>query len=366
MVSDSTEPSRMAEPGVQLTRLTLLVGLGYLLFATFQPFFSSLIWSAVLSFGLYPLYRRLLEKTGGRRSVSAAIMSVGVTVGLILPLVYISFLIGKELTATYLSVVETLQQDPGLLEQWRGIPWVSEVIVQIHEFQRMTGTDLRSVLVDNLADIGSTIVGKLTHVAGNVLAGLMQLGIISLSTFYFFRDGREAAEWIKELIPIAEERQHLLIRRFDEVVKGTVLGNTLVAALEGLVGGVAFWIVGVPSALLWGTVMAVLAYLPLVGATLVWGPVAAYLFAQGRYLSGTLLCLAGVVIAILDYVVRTIVVGEASKLHSLLTFFAVIGGIQLLGLVGIVAGPLIVAVSVTLLESYRMERSALILPDSDS
>lgn len=366
MVSDPTKPSRILESGVQLTRLALLVGLGYLLFATFQPFFSSLIWSAVLSFGLYPVYLRLLEKTGGRKYLSAAIMSVGVTVGLILPLVYISFLIGKELTATYLSIVATLQQDPGLLEQWRDTRWVSGVIAQVQEFQRMTGTDLRSVLVDNLADIGSTVVEKLTHVAGNVLAGLMELGIISLSTFYLFRDGQEAADWMKELIPLAEERQHLLIRRFDEVVKGTVLGNTLVAALEGLVGGVAFWIVGVPGALLWGTVIAVLAYLPLVGATLVWGPVAAYLFFQGRYLSATILCFAGVVIAVLDYVVRTIVVGEASKLHSLLTFFAVLGGIQFLGLVGIVAGPLIVAVSVTLLESYRMERTALVLSNSDS
>jgi len=90
-----------------------MAGLGYLLFVTFLPFFSALIWSAVLSYGLYPLYCRLVRVTGDRRSLSAAVMSVGVTVGFILPLVYVSLLIGKELAATYLSVVTALQQGLG-------------------------------------------------------------------------------------------------------------------------------------------------------------------------------------------------------------------------------------------------------------
>lgn len=356
----------MVEPGLRLTRLVLLVGLGYLLLATFLPFVSSLIWSAVLSYGLYPLYGRLVRATGDRRTLSAAVMSVGVTVGLILPLVYVSLLLGKELAATYLSVVTALQQEPGLLEQWRGRPWISGVIEQIQEFERVTGTDLRSVLVGNLADLGSAFVEKLTSVAGNVLAGLTELGIILLSTFYFFRDGESALDWVKELIPLAEAQQRLVVRRFDEVVKGAVIGNTLVAALEGIVGGLAFWVLGLPAALLWGTVMAVLAYLPLIGATIVWGPVALYLFLQGRYVAGAVLCIAGAIIAVLDYVVRTVVVGEASKLHTLLAFFAMLGGIQFFGLVGIVAGPLVVAVSVALLESYRIERSSLVISSMDS
>jgi predicted PurR-regulated permease PerM len=143
------------------------------------------------------------------------------------------------------------------------------------------------------------------------------------------------------------------------------LGNTLMAAIEGIVGGLAFWLVGLPAALLWGTAMAVLAYLPLVGAALIWGPVAIYLLIQAQYVPATVLCVAGLVIVVLDYVVRTIVVGGASKLHTLLTFFGVLGGIQFFGLVGIVAGPLVVAVSLALLESYRAERAALVIGSSN-
>jgi len=111
--------------------------------------------------------------------------------------------------------------------------------------------------------------------------------------------------------------------------------------------------------------MAVLAYLPLVGAAIVWGPAALYLLVKGSYFLATVLCIAGVVIAVLDYVVRTIVVGETSKLHTLLTFFAVLGGIQFFGIVGIIAGPLVVAVSIALLESYRIEQADLVVSNTD-
>lgn len=354
------------EPGIQVARFALLLGLGYLLFATFQPFFSALLWSAALSYGLYPLYNRLAAATGNRRTLSAAIMSVGVTVGLILPIAYISFLIGKEVAATYLTLVFKLQEGPGLLSQWRGLPWVSVLIDQIQEFQRMTGTDLRTVIVDNLADLGSAVVEQLTHVAGNILSALFELGIILLSIFYLFRDGEIVAAWIKAFLPLTEVRQRLVIRRFDEVVKGAVLGNTVVAALEGAVGGLAFAIIDLPAALLWGTVMAIFAYLPLVGAAIVWLPVAVYLLIQGSYGQAMILCVSGVIIAVLDYVVRTIVVGETSKLHTLLTFFAVLGGIQFFGIVGIIAGPLVVAISIALLESYRIEHSNLVVSSTDS
>lgn len=292
-------------------------------------------------------------------------MSLGVTIGLILPLAYMSILIGKEVARTYIAVVALVEQGPGLLEQWRGHPWISAVIEQILEFQRVTGTDLRTILVENLAELGRALVEQLTHVARNILSGLTEFGIILLCTFYFFRDGETMAEWITLLLPFVDARKRLLIKRFDEVVKAAVLGNTAVAALEGIVGGIAFALVGLPTPLLWGAAMAVLAYLPLVGAAMVWGPVALYLFFQGRYGAAMVLVVAGMLIALIDYVVRTIVVGEASKLHTLLAFFAMLGGIQFFGLVGIVAGPLVVAIGVALLESYRAERIELVVAPKD-
>jgi predicted PurR-regulated permease PerM len=350
-----------SEQAIRLVRVALLVGISYLLFATFRPFFSALTWAGVLCYALYPLYQRLVRVTRGRQTLSAVLMSLAMTVGLILPLVALSFLIGKELARTSLTLVASLQEEPGLLERWRGYPAIAAVVDPLLEFQRVTGVDIRALLVGNLTELGKALVERLTQVASNVLRGLVELGLILLSAFYFFRDGETLLTWVQEVVPIPTERQRLVIRRFGEVVSGAVYGNTLVAGLEGAIAGIAFWVVGLPAALLWGSVMAILAYLPVLGATLVWVPAALYLFVQGAYLKAVVLCLAGLVIAVLDYVVRNIVVGGASKMHTLLAFFGVLGGIQLFGLVGIVAGPLVVAVAVTLLDSYRAEKAAFVI-----
>jgi len=351
------EEKKTLDATARFVSVIFLVGLGYLLFAIFRPYLSGLIWSAVLSYGLYPQYCKIVAMTGQRRSLSAFLMSLEVTVGLLLPLAYLSFLIGKELASTYLRFVSLLERKPELLDDWLAYPWVSGLVEQMQEFQRITGTDLRTVLVNNLAELGGTLVQQLTYVAGNFLVGLMGLGIVLLSTFYFFRDGASMIEWLKDLLPLPKNYQEMVFRRFDDVVKGAVFGNTLIAASEGILGGLAFWFVGLPSPLLWGAVMGVLAYLPFVGAGIIWMPVALFLFLKGDYGSGAILCVAGAVIAVLDYLVRTVVVGGASKLHTLLTFFAVLGGIRFFGLVGIVAGPLVVAVSFALLDSYRAQKS---------
>jgi predicted PurR-regulated permease PerM len=146
------------------------------------------------------------------------------------------------------------------------------------------------------------------------------------------------------------------LKRLDEVVKGAVYGNTVVALLEGFIGGLAFWLVGLPSPILWDTVMAITAYIPFVGAALVWFPAVIYLAIQGAYVQSAVLVVAGIVLAVvIDDLVRNIIVGKASKLHSLIMFFSVIGGIHSFGIVGIVADPLVVAVAVTLRETYRSE-----------
>jgi predicted PurR-regulated permease PerM len=223
----------------------------------------------------------------------------------------------------------------------------------------LTGTDLRSNLLEGLSDLGGMLIQQSTRMVRNLVQAGLEFGIVLLASFYFFRDGDRMVAWMQDVLPITSDRRRLVLKRFDEVVKGAVYGNTVVALAEGLIGGLAFWLVGLPSPLLWGAVMAITAYLPLIGAGLVWVPAAMYFGVQGAYGRMWVLIAAGIGIAVIDYLVRNIVVGEASKLHSLIMFFSVIGGIEFFGLVGIVAGPLIVAVAVALLETYRSEQAAL-------
>lgn len=352
------QPEQGVEWSGRLVRTVLASGIAGMVLVVFSPFVSPLLWAGVLCYALYPLYRWMVRATGGRRALSALVMCLILAVGVIAPLVYMSLLIAEDLTEGYRTLVATLSEgDQPLLESWRKYPILATLAEAIHNMERVTGTDLRMSIAENLAELGKMLVGQLTRMVTHALYTFVQLGMILLCAFYFFRDGEMMIDWLRTHLPMASDRQEVLARRFDEVVKGAVYGNTVIAVMEGVIGGLAFWSVGLPSAVLWGAVMAIFAYLPLLGAGLVWIPAAGYLFWQGAYLKGGFLVAVGAVIAVLDYLVRTIVVGGHSHLHTLLVFFSVLGGLQFFGLVGIVAGPLVVAVGITLVESYRTDIS---------
>lgn len=350
---------------LQILRIALFIGVGVLFLAIMQPFFSAIAWAVVVCYALFPLYRRLVRMTGGRETLSALLMCIGVTIGLIFPLLYLSFLLGEELTKTYTTLAQLVERRETLFSKdMQNLPLVAAVAERIEEYERLSGTDLRTAVANNLSEIGAWLVNQLTQVATNVLLGLFQLGLILICAFFFFRDGLSLVNWLQDVLPFKRERQQMVIQRFGEVVTGSIYGNVLVAVLEGAIGGLAFFVVGLPWPIIWGMVMGMLAFLPLVGAAIIWIPAVLYLLFQGFYGKMAILCVAGAIIGFIDYAVRNIIVGKHSKLHPILVLFSVMGGIALFGLVGIVAGPLVVAMGLTMIEIYRSEQTAGLLPSA--
>ena len=348
-----TDPSTQPPPTARWLTLAVILGAGYLLFVTFSPFFSALAWAGLLAYGLYPAYQLVLRCLRGRENLAALFTCVAITIGLILPLLYLLVLIGEELARTYRALLTLFREQRGILETWQTHPLAGVVLAKIQAYEQMTGVDLRSVVADNLAQFGAFLVQKLTQVATNVLMGLLQFTFVLLAMFYFFRDGHVLVEWLRTTLPFPPEQQRIVVQRFQQVVRGSVFGTTLIAVLEGFAGGLAFWAVGLPAPVLWGVVMGVLAFLPLLGASFVWAPAAVYLATQDAYGRVAILAAAGVGIAFLDYVTRTILIGERSQLHTLVVFFSVLGGLQVFGLIGIIVGPLIAALGIVILERDR-------------
>ena len=343
----------------RLVRIALLIGVGYLFVTVFSPFLSAIAWAAILSYALYPLYRRLVRITRDRVTLSALLMCIGVMLGVILPIVYLSFSIAEDMTRTFRTVAIQVERAEGIFRQggWHDYPLLASVAERFEQLERSTGTDIRAAVARNLTQLGRELVLQLTNVAKNILLAIVHLVSILICCFYFFRDGEALVTWVQETLPVPLKREHPVVQRFGQVVKGSIYGNTLVALMEGVIGGIGFWIVGLPSPVLWGALMGILAYLPVVGASVVWAPAALYLYTQAAYGKVVILCATGVLIMILDYLVRPICVGRVSKIHALLVLFSVLGGLKLFGLLGVVVGPLIVAVGVTLLETYRLERA---------
>lgn len=345
------------ELAVRVVRIGLAVGLTAVLVAVFRPFLSIMAWSAILSYALHPLYKRVLRLTRGRQDLSAMFMCLVLTVGFILPIISLSVLLADELTRTSAMVAKFVETHEGFVQGgWRDLPVLSTVVSRIEEYERFTGKDFRTVLAENLTDLGGLLVQQVTLAATNVLLGLVGLGFILLCTYYFLRDGEALIGHIQNLLPFSRQRQELVGRRFDEVVTGSIYGNAIVSIMVGIVGGVAFWAVGLHGPVLWGTVMGILAYLPAIGTAVVWIPAALYLFFQGAYIKTALICAAGGLMIVIDHVVRNVLVGGQVQLHPLLVLFSVLGGVKLFGLLGLIAGPLAVAFGITILEEYRSDK----------
>ena len=182
------------------------------------------------------------------------------------------------------------------------------------------------------------------HVGQGTLQFVINLCLMLYVTFFLLRDGDTIINLLVRALPIGDERERKLFQKFAEVTRATVKGNLVVAIVQGTLGGLIFWILDIPSPLLWGAIMTLLSLIPVVGASLIWLPVAIYLFATGELIQGTILTVFGAgVIGLVDNVLRPILVGRDTKLPDYVVLLSTLGGIIMFGINGFVIGPLIAA-----------------------
>src|SRR2546423_654234 len=172
--------------------------------------------------------------------------------------------------------------------------------------------------------------------------------------YYLFRDGERLRAAVHNLLPLEDRKAHEIIERTGEVIGASVYGVLVIATIQGVLGGLAFWALGLPSPLLWGVVMIFLSMIPVAGAFVVWVPAAIYLVIMGHWGKAVVLAAWGTLaIGMVDNVLRPKLVGERTRLHELLIFFSVLGGLQVFGIIGLVLGPVIVAITIALLDVLR-------------
>lgn len=183
---------------------------------------------------------------------------------------------------------------------------------------------------------------------------LMQMLITLLVLFYLFRDEADVLRAIRRSLPLSMDESEHLFTRIDDTIHATIFGSLAIAAVQGTMGGLMFWWLGLPAPLLWGTVMGLLAVIPNLGTFVVWGPAAAMLALSGEYGSAAILAVWGLcAIGLIDNLIYPILVGERMQLHPLLVFFAVLGGLTVFGTAGIVLGPVTAAVLIAFVEVWR-------------
>lgn len=349
----------------ELERWTFLIALMFvscLFLFLLQPFFAPILWACIIAILFHPLQNWLHQKLGERPNFTALItLSVCIFL-VVIPVLLLLTSFLQQGIALYKSI------DTGEIRPAEYIDRIRQAFPVIQDFLQRVGVDIAS-LRENATRAALATGSFLTQNAVVVGIGtfnfLLKLALMLYIAFFLLRDGRQLIEKLIYVIPLGDERERLLFRNIAGVARATVKGNLVVAMVQGALGGLIFWILDIPAALLWGVVMAVLSLIPAVGAGLIWFPAALYLYAEGQWVAATILVAYGIlVIGLADNLLRPLLVGRDTKLPDWMVLLSTLGGLVLFGINGFVVGPLIAVLFVAFWQIFGEDFNARNAPET--
>jgi predicted PurR-regulated permease PerM len=225
----------------------------------------------------------------------------------------------------------------------------------------MVGIDFTPETLETLAasvgkKVGLFLYNQGRSMASNIFSLLVHFFLMMMTIYYLFRDGMRLKDYIGNLLPVPKEQMEKVIDTFQEMGRAIIIGNGLSGAVQGVLGGFGFFFFGLTSPFLWGSVIAFMAFLPVIGASIVFVPAAVIVMLHGEVAMGIGFLIYNITYSsIIEYLIKPRVIGQGMQMNSLLVFIGIIGGIKLFGILGIIYGPLIITIFLTLAEIYRLE-----------
>jgi len=326
---------------VALTGLLL-----YLVWLMVQPLVTTLLWAVVLTILIQPVHKRLC-RWGWSPTISALTTLALFVVLVAVPLFYI----GKAVVAEMASAIGPVEE--GLRNLMKPDSHFSRWLANYPQLQQRLNPDF---IAEQMKAAAGAVASYSLGFVSNVIVALAQAGIVIFTTFYMLRDREALKDGVKRFLPMTQMQSEGIFVATLGVTSASLRGALIVAAVQGAIGGITFWLLGLTAPLLWGVLMCITALVPLFGSAIVWGPAAVYLLLAGSYGRALVLVAVGAgVIGVVDNLLRPMLVGSRTRMHDLVVFFAILGGIELFGALGIVIGPVIVALTVAmLLVFYQM------------
>jgi len=308
-----------------------------------QPFLGPIAWALALAVVAHPLHgwiARRIEKPG----LAAGLAVFAIAVVIIAPAIFVGHSIVREAVSGAQTIQSGLESG-----KWRE---------QLARSPRLGGALAAIEQQGNLGSQLQGLAGEATKRVSTVLTGsawaVIELLLTLFVLFYFFRDRDTALGTLRSLVPLSERETDEVFTRVSDTIHATIYGTLVVAAVQGTLGGLMFWWLGLPAPILWGAVMALLAIVPVLGAFIVWVPAAIFLAASGQWGKAAILTAwGGIVVALIDNLLYPILVGKRLRLHTVPVFFAIVGGLAVFGAAGLVLGPVVLALTDAILEIWR-------------
>lgn len=316
------------------------------------PFSGAILWAVIAAVLFEPLNARLLRAMPRRRNGAALLTLLIITGVVIVPALLLSAALLSQATAFFARVrsgeidfgrmfIEVQGHLPGWARSWLADVGLGD----------MDG--LRAKLSRGLASSFQSVAGQILNVGQGTLGFFLALGVTLYLTFFLLRDGHQLAHRIERALPLMPEQRAVLLAKIALVIRATIKGSIIVAILQGSIGGITFWALGIPGALLWGVAMGVFSLFPAIGTGLVWVPVALYLLATGAIWQGIVLFLCGFfIISSIDNLVRPFLVGRDVRMPDYVVLITTLGGFELMGFNGFVVGPMIAALFIAVWEIF--------------
>jgi predicted PurR-regulated permease PerM len=318
--------------------------IAYLTFLVFQPFLAPLAWAVVIVVITHPLYERLNTKT--KPTVAALLMTIFVTMLLIIPTVLVMTAFIKQGVQAVAHVQMQIQTGH--------FNWVNSLWLKLQDkLPEGNQTDLLTLVTrysDPAAAYGATRFGAILK---NTASFLFHLSVMILAMFYLYRDGESIVARLRLVLPFEREHRDRMIGESRDLIFASVVSSAVAAAAHGILGGIAFALTGITAPVFWGVMMGFFSLVPVVGSALIWVPAVISLMLQGHPVAGIILAvICGVVVGLVDNVIRPWVISGRAEMGGLVVFISVLGGLAVFGMLGLVLGPIVVATGASMLDLY--------------
>jgi len=327
----------------------------YLFYQLIIPFFAPMAWAAVFAILFFPLYEKVLQWTRSR-GLSSLLVCIIIIILIIGPVTYLFVALVSEAANAVAKVNAMIKS--GELEQMLAIdvPWLEAAKEKLSKYYDLSKINLDQIIKQSMESVSGVILNQTSWLITNTTRLVFYFLLMIFTLYYFFKDGEVLVQKTKRLMPLTPNQINVTFRQLHDVIQATMYGGVVVALIQGLIGGILFAIVGIPSPIFWGAIMAFLSVIPFVGAFIVYIPAGLILIIGGSYVKGIVVIAVGsVVISQIDNVLRPFLISGRTSMHPLLLFFTILGGIYMFGLLGVVLGPITAAVFVTLLKIFEFK-----------
>ncbi|NIO10653.1 MAG: AI-2E family transporter [Deltaproteobacteria bacterium] len=336
----------------------LLLVILYLAYLIFSPFLEAVAWAAILAMIVYPVYKWLLRLLKGRATLAALILTVLIIFVIVVPAMRISFFLTEETVELAKAMRSSVGNNE--LAAWTGHPWVQRIINawdSVSAELEFFDIDIRQSAAQGAQVASAFLASQVKDVAQNIFLFTINFVIALFTLFFMLRDGQALVDRIHALLPMDQQHKDHLFQNIVNALFAVIHGALITAMIQGMLAGLGYWFLEVPFYIVLAVTTAFTALFPIGGSLLVWLPTSIYLgFIQGPFWKGVALFLWGwLIVGSIDNFLKPLLIGNRLRLPILILFFSILGGLKLFGIIGLILGPMIVALLFALLDLYMKE-----------